>query len=63
MLSLESISNLRALLNRVQLTGAEVPPFNKIMSELAMEEMGLTRPVPQQAALQAVPTAADDQAA
>lgn len=38
MLTQEVIVAIRALLNRVQLSGAEVPAYNKIMLALAAEE-------------------------
>ena len=38
MLSPPIIGNIRSFLERVQLTGKEVPAFNQVMTALAVEE-------------------------
>lgn len=38
MLSPAIIGNIRSFLERVQLTGKEVPAFNQVMTALAVEE-------------------------
>lgn len=38
MLNIQTISNLRVFLERVQLTGKEVPAYNDVLMNLAAEE-------------------------
>jgi hypothetical protein len=46
MLTLGVIANIRAFMERAQLSGKEVQAYNEIMTALAREEAQLTSPPP-----------------